>query len=237
MIKIAIIDDQKSDLKYISNEVKNQLDAKKIRYDIFLYTNPSQLLVDNEKDCFDAIFLDIDMPDQLNGLDIAETINNVSPKTVLVFVINHDELVYKAYRFKAVGFIRKGFLDDEINEITDIILSEIHKRNHTLSISDSNSIIKIDLFDVLYIKSDDHYAEIYFKEGKRCIRQSLNKIEMQIEHYGFIRTHSRYLVNYRYIYSIEKTVVILSDGKTQVPISRNKVASVKEKFQMFVRSI
>ena len=36
MIKIAIIDDQKSDLKYISNEVKNQLDAKKIRYDIFL---------------------------------------------------------------------------------------------------------------------------------------------------------------------------------------------------------
>lgn len=29
MIKIAIIDDQKSDLKYISNEVKNQLDAKK----------------------------------------------------------------------------------------------------------------------------------------------------------------------------------------------------------------
>lgn len=236
MIRIAVVDDQKNDLAYIKKGIEKQLDLRNIKYKLYLYIDASKLLQDNENDPFDVVFLDIDMP-QLTGMDAAESINNISPKTIIVFVTNHDELVYKAYRFKAVGFVRKSYFDDEINEILDVVLTEIHKRNHILNISDNRSIIKIDLFNLLYVKSDDHYAEFYSKNSKQCIRQSLNDIEMKIEHFGFIRTHSRYLVNYRHIYSIEKTVVILSDGKTQIPISRNKITDVKEKVQMFSRSI
>lgn len=236
MIRIAVVDDQKNDLDYISKKVRKQLDLQSIKYKFYLYLDASKLLQDNENNPFDVIFLDIDMP-QLTGMDAAESINNISSKTVIVFVTNHDELVYKAYRFKAVGFIRKSYFDDEINEILGVALTELYKRNHILSISDNRSIVKINLFEVLYVKSDDHYAEFYFKNSKQCIRQSLNDIEAQIGNFGFIRTHSRYLVNYRHIYSIEKTVVILSDGKTQIPISRNKITGVKEKAQMFSRSI
>ncbi len=236
MIRIAIADDSKKDLNYISKSIKQRLELRDIQCGFSLYTEPSKLLNDNKSEPFDVVFLDIDMP-QLTGMDAAESINNISPKTVIVFVTNHDELVYKAYRFKAVGFVRKSFFDDEINEILDVVLTEVHKRNHILNISDNRSIVKIDLFDVLYVKSDDHYAEFYFTDGKQCVRRSLNDIEKQIGHFGFIRVHSRYLVNYRHIYSIEKTAVILSDGITQIPISRNRITNVKEQVQMFSRSI
>lgn len=152
MIRIAVVDDQKNDLDYISKNIKQQLDIRNIKYKFYLYMDASNLLQDNENNPFDVVFLDIDMP-QLTGMNAAESINNISPKTIIVFVTNHDELVYKAYRFKAVGFIRKSYFDDEINEILDVVLSEIHKRNPILNISDNRSIVKIDLFEVMYVKA------------------------------------------------------------------------------------
>ncbi len=107
MIRIAVVDDQKNDLAYIKKGIGKQLDLRNIKYKLYLYIDASKLLQDNENDPFDVVFLDIDMP-QLTGMDAAESINNISPKTIIVFVTNHDELVYKAYRFKAVGFVRKS---------------------------------------------------------------------------------------------------------------------------------
>lgn len=236
MIRIAIVDDEEKDLLYINKKIKEHFELKNLKYNSVLYISAKQLLQENKKNPFDVVFLDIDMP-QLTGMDVATQLNIVSRKTLIVFVTNHDELVYKAYRFKAIGFIRKKYFDNEIGEMIDIILNEVCKNNHILNFYDANSIIKIDLFDVLYIKSDDHYVEFYFSGKKECIRRNLNDIETQVEHYGFIRIHSRYLVNYRYIYSIERTTIILSDSKTQLPISRNRIASTKKQFQMFSRSI
>lgn len=235
MIRIAVVDDEEKDLLYIDKRIKKQFEIRNLKYNSLLYTSAVQLLNKHAQNPFDIIFLDIDMP-QFSGMDVAEKLNATSAKALIVFVTNHDELVYKAFRFKAIGFIRKKYFDDEVGEIIDILMNELHKNNHTLNFTDAHSIKKIDLFEVLYMRSDDHYIEIHFKNKKECVRENLSNVQSQVEHYGFIRIHSRYLVNYRYIYSIERTTVVLSDG-TQLPLSRNRITSVKEKFQMFSRSI
>lgn len=236
MIRIAVVDDEKADLDYIENKIKQQLELRNMAYNCDSYTNALDALNENMREPFHAIFLDIDMP-QLSGLDMAEKINEVCAKTLIIFVTNHDELVYKAFRFKAIGFIRKGFFDEEADEMIDIMLSEIQKNSCVLKFIDSHSIIKINLSEIVYIKNDDHYVEFFFVDDKKeCIRQNLNNIRSQVEHYGFLQIHSRYLVNCKYVYSIEQKNIILTNG-VQLPLSRNRSTEVKDKFQLYLRSI
>lgn len=236
MIRIAVVDDEKTDLVYIEKKIKQQFELRNIACSCTSFTDAVQALNENMRDPFHAIFLDIDMP-QLSGLDMAEKINALSAKTLIIFVTNHDELVYKAFRFKAIGFIRKRFFDEEADEMIDILLSEIQRNSFVLKFKDSHSIIKINLSEVLFIKSDDHYVEFYFADDKKeCIRQNLNDVRSRVEHYGFLQVHSRYLVNCKYVYSIEQKTVVLTNG-IQLPLSRSRSTEVKEKFQLYLRSV
>ena len=61
------------------------------------------------------------------------------------------------------------------------------------------------------MRSDDHYVDVITNDEKYTIRGSLNNIENLYSHFGFIRIHSRYLVNFRYIFSIERSVIVLNN--------------------------
>ena len=95
---------------------------------------------------------------------------------------------------------------------------------------------KYNVRDIIFMQSDDHYVDIVTDVTKGTVRDSLNSIEKSYSHYGFIRIHSRYLVNYRYIYSIESSTVVLTN-KQQLPMSRSKSNSVKEAFLFFSRRL
>lgn len=235
MIRIAIVDDEESDLLYIKNKISQHLGIRKISFEYSLYTSADTLLKSQETESFDVIFMDIDMP-KITGMDAAAIINKINPKTLIVFVTNHDELVFKAFRYKAIGFIRKKKFDEEIEDILEIILAELKNMYHVIQLIEAGKIIKIDLFDVKYVKSCDHYVEFHMKGGYITVRKKLDDIQDCIEDYGFIRIHSRYLVSYRYIFSIEKTTVILNDDM-QLPLSRSRIEYVKEKFQIFSRRL
>ena len=236
MIRIAVVDDEPKDISYISQKIKEQLDSREVECEMILYSNAEELLNDIKEKPYDIVFLDIDMP-EITGMDAAEKINGISGKTLIVFVTNHDELVYKAYRFKAIGFIRKSHLDDEISYVIDVLINELNIINCKINITNKSTVICIDLTEVLYVQSDDHYVEFHFKDKTESVRKTMNEIDEMIAHQGFIRTHSRYLVNYRYIYSIKKDTVYLSYKDIHLPVSRSKLDSVKEKYQLFVRSM
>ncbi|MCD7839673.1 MAG: LytTR family DNA-binding domain-containing protein [Erysipelotrichaceae bacterium] len=234
-MKIAVCDDNINDLKYIGIAVKKAFQANSIMCELNSYTSAKQLLADNANQPFDAIFLDLDMP-EINGMEAAERINEIGTVTEIIFVTNHDELVYEAFKFRAIGFIRKKFLDKEINEIIKVLIDDINLKQHYLIFFDSGSEKKCCVNDVIYMQSDDHYVDIITNNKKITVRTSLNDIEKKYSQYGFIRIHSRYLVNYRYIFSIEKNAVIL-DNNCQLSLSRSKITSTKEAFQFFSRRI
>ena len=62
----------------------------------------------------------------------------------------------------------------------------------------------------------------------------MTRLEDVLEKYYFIRIHSGYLVNPKYIYSIGTKDVIL-DNKVELPISRHKIADTKKRFVEYSR--
>lgn len=232
-MNIAICDDSQMELAYIAQIVYKSFNKSSIFVDLKTYTDAGSLLGANQMQRFDVIFLDLDMPD-MNGMEVASCLNQLNGSTEIIFVTNHDELVYKSYRFKALGFIRKKLIEVEIDEIIETLVESINMRCQYITFQDSGNEMKYYVKDIIFLQSDDHYVDIVSADKKDMVRKSLNHIEKDYGHYGFIRIHSRYLVNYRHIYSIEKNAVVL-DNQQRLPMSRSRVLAVKEAFQLFSR--
>lgn len=230
MIRAAICDDEANILsllhKRISEEFRNR--SAECSLDKFMFGE--KFLEAHREQPYDVVFLDIDMP-QIGGFEVAEQVNNIGD-TLIVFVTSHDELVYSSFKFQPFRFIRKAYLDQELPEIIDAVISEITKRTaeKKFTLRTKNGDVVIDLRSLEYIEIYGHWLLVHVKgsEPLECYG-CLSDLEKELLCYDFVRTHKSYLVNCACIYSIEKNQVILDD-KTAIPLSRYKSETVRNKF-------
>lgn len=78
---------------------------------------------------------------------------------------------------------------------------------------------KVNIDDILYIKSDGHYLELHTTYGKEFVRGKLSQILAELPP-NFIQVHRSYIVNYNYIQAKNGNSIYLTD-KTEIPLSRN----------------
>lgn len=186
---------------------------------------------------FDVVFLDIDMP-EISGFDIAEKIKANKP-TLIIFVTTHDELVFSSLKFQPFRFVRKSFLGDELGEVVDDINKVLSKRaaGKKFKLQTKSHDVYIDVEQIIYIEIYGHWHHVYTNDGDTLDCYGiLSDYELQLEPFDFVRTHKSYLVNCRYIRSVEKERVVLDD-KTYIPLSRRRINTVNDKFTKYLRSI
>ena len=116
--------------------------------------------------------------------------------------------------------------------------AEISKRNEVRKFlfRTKNGEVFLNVGNIGYIEIYGHWLRVSVTGGEtiECYG-SLSALEEQLAAFDFVRVHKSYLVNLKYIFSIEKTQVILDD-KTAIPLSRYKAADVKTKFKNYLRS-
>lgn len=67
-----------------------------------------ELLPSHKVKSFQIIFSDLEMPD-VDGLHLAAELRKEDQHTLLIFVTNHDELVFQCFQYEVFNFIRKDF--------------------------------------------------------------------------------------------------------------------------------
>ena len=109
-------------------------------------------------------------------------------------------------------FIREIYLTGKSKKNALELNSRIVQRNKTLTKSEVITInantksdkFKLNLRDLLYVKSEDNYCQLYFRENdkiqNRLLRVSLKNIEEQLKAYPeILRCHRSYIVNKNHI--------------------------------------
>lgn len=232
MIGIAVCDDDKNFSERMKLLIEQYFTEQSAEINAAVFNSGADFLSDNT-DC-DAVFLDIDMPN-IGGFEIAE---QLSEDTLIIFVTTHDELVYSSLKFRPFRFIRKTYLEEELPEALKEINKEIAKRNASSKfvLQTKNGEALLNVSNIKYIEIYTHSIRVYTVSGEilECYG-SLAAMEKQLNEFDFVRTHKSYLVNCRYIFSIEKNRIILDD-KTEIPLSRYKADAVKSKFKNHLRS-
>lgn len=236
MVSAAICDDEKAMLDRLFEHILTECERQNAEISVKKFLSGGELLNSHKENPFDVVFLDIDMP-RINGFDIAESINN-GENTLIIFITAHDELVYSSLKFRPFRFIRKTHLESELPETLSAVYAEISKRNagRKFLLKTQTGEVFLDIGNIEYIEIYGHTLRVSVLGGDpiECYG-SLSSLEEQLAVFDFVRVHKSYLVNLKYIYSIEKTRVILDD-KTAIPLSRYKAADVKTKFKNYLRS-
>lgn len=239
-MNIAICDDEHIFIDKISAYIEEQAKLHNKQCDILICHRGDKLVELCQKEKVDAVFLDISMPG-LNGFETAEKILELRKNIVIVFVSSKEKMVYSSYEYKPFWFVPKSqmsMLEIVIKKLFDKIECQENDLQYINVNVENNRVIEIDMKNVLYFKTCDHYIQIVNKENEtsKSYRNKLDNIEEQLSKYWFTRVHSRYLINCRMISTIEKTFCTLINGE-KIPISRSKMSHTKEVFQNYLRSI
>lgn len=232
-MKIAICDDSRIILEYMSEKIKGIFNNKKHNAIIEKFDNGKDLIKAISNNHFDAIFLDIDMP-QISGFDIARKIQSSANVIPIIFISNLEDKVYESLKFRPFRFIRKSQFEGEINDVIEDIIKILVYPNENIIISLGNQKIRLYPNRIIYIECNDKILKIISNSETIEIRYRLKDIEIQLEKYGFIRIHKGYIVNSKYIYRINKSGEVILESGERLPVSKRRIKEVFSKLERMV---
>lgn len=236
-MRIVICDDDPGFAAALAELIKKEAAAFDAKIEFLVFHSGEQFVSSiTEISPCDAVFLDIDMPD-VGGFDAAQRINDAG-EMFIIFVTSYDELVYSSIKFRPFRFIRKSHLSEELPEALGALAVAVCKRTtgRRFKLRSGTVDIFINVGDIKYIESFVHQIRVCLNDSKsiECYG-SLLDMEKRLNELDFVRVHKSYLVNCRYIYSVERGRVVLTD-KTELPLSRYKSEQVKSKVKNYILS-
>lgn len=237
-MNVVICDDEKVFADRLSMYIKKILQSKGRKWNISTCYNGEELLEYCKNNVVDGLFLDIDMPG-IDGYEVAEKLSDMKENITVVFVTSKSDLIYSSFKYHPYGFVRKSHLHDLEYVVSDMITKWYNNMKKECTIQlEYNSTLDIDLEKTMYLEANNHYFVVQLDNGERTAsyRCSLTNAQKQLEDVGFIRIHSKYLVNSRFISYIDNHSCILKNGKS-FSIGRSKLEKAKIIFQNYKRSI
>lgn len=235
MLYIAICDDQNLFATVLKENMELISARLHISLNIEIYNSGLALLEKQDKNnAFDAIFLDIDMP-EISGMDTAQRLFEKDKYQLIVFITSHDELVFDALKLQPLNFIRKKTYMQDLPAVMQSIADKSDQSEQIHSFMYNGNPIRIKLNDIVYISSYKHTITANCLEEKSFnITSTMQNLENELSSFGFIKANSGCIVNMKYVQTIESDGIILDDGKN-IAVSRHQITSVKEKFRLYLR--
>lgn len=239
MLKIGICDDNISEINRIEDLLNQYFysdDAQNICIDIRKYTSGKELLEDNRE--LDVLFLDIEL-EQENGFDIAQKYQDEYLNTIIVIISSHTEYISESFHYVNVfQFLCKPIEQDLFVREMKRVLEKYHFQNDFYILEDQiGNTIAIKFKDIIYMKSDKNMIQLCSRlsEDKQTFRASFYREAWKLEKYDFIRCHRQYIINLKYVESIDDKSVILCAGnkKIKVPIGKNRYHIINTKIREF----
>jgi DNA-binding LytR/AlgR family response regulator len=190
------------------------------------------------KDTPDLILLDINLSGGRDGIDIAKEINE-KYKIPFIFTTSYTDgpTIKRAKEVKPLNYLVKPFKPEQLYTAIEIAMNNLAKSTNVkdpisdeilheegqiikgaLFIKDKFRYTKVQLHDILYIKSDGNYLELHTAKRKEIIRATLNNFIIKLDPNTFFRTHKSYVVNLDHITRFESTTITIEDK--EIPITR-----------------
>ena len=185
----------------------------------------------------DLMFLDIHLP-KISGIDFLKTLSH--PPAVILTTAFPDYAL-ESYDLDVVDYLLKPFSfqrfvkavakipNRSFTEIKEAGVSGIPSEKREIFIKSGYDLIKITLADVLYIKSDADYTEVFLPNKKQLSSEPLRYWLEQLDAAKFHRVHKSYIIQTTKIEKISSNQIHLEDG-TVIPMGRAYKEEFLEKF-------
>jgi len=169
----------------------------------------------------------------------------------IIFTTAYNEYSIQAFKLSALDYLLKPIIPEEL--INAISRMERHKslqfkalaeniQNEffeKIAVPSGNTLILIKISDIVYIKGEGSYSEIYMQDkSKHMVSRNLKNFEeILLKDKRFLRTHKSYIVNFDEVVSFNKSDGGWLDMKNgnSIPISSEKSSLIMERIQIVKR--
>lgn len=239
-ITIAVCDDDRSDLKRLCEGVLKWLNYRNdVRGKIVSFSAASEMLGQiRDGKRFDVFLMDI-MMSEIDGIEAGREIIGRDGDAPIIYISNSEEFAFAAYGNRAIRYILKPFDQETLNSALDFAYVVKNAKSHKhIAVKQDRIIKSIDVDDILYVENDVRVMTYTVRGGEKIFVRRRNTsfetaLEPLSEYPFFIQTHKSFLVNMKFISSLNANEIKMDDG-TVIPVSRSRLTDVKRAYIEFI---
>lgn len=232
MINIAICDDDTAFCHNLMQHFKTYYDDEiNLLNDYF---NGTEMLNDIQENhlLYDFIFLDLDMP-KMDGIKTGHELRKLVSyqNAVIIFITSYDSNPIPIVDIHPFAYLKKPLNFEMLEKKFNIALSQYYDHEKFIILSNHKSTLRLGARDIIYAETNGRHSLIHTPQEILDFNMRLTEMEQKLSEQSplFIRTHSSYLINMRYISKVTPTEIALKD-KTIIPLSRTYRIQFLEKF-------
>ena len=179
----------------------------------------------------DMAILDIQLGKEKSGLKLAQKIQN-EKKIPFIFLTSYSDrsIIDEALKYQPRAYLMKPFSKMELFTTLSIIQQQsIHSKSNEILLKDGNKHFKLNIADVLWIKSDNIYLEIQLENEKLIIRNSFKRFLEEVSDPRLKRVHRSYVINMDKMESVQGNFIIIKNQ--QIPVTRDSKDEILSYFE------
>lgn len=221
MIHVAIVEDEKISANILQKYIQRYIENSKIDIKFKHFENAESFLGDSQP--YDLVFMDIELPG-LNGMDAAFKLRKINSHIIIIFVTNTAQFAVSGYSVNALDYIVKPMqyskFSQKMGKVLDIMDSS---QNVEIVVSQPTGLVFLYSSEIQYIEVDGHKIQYHTKNKIVTGYGTLSNLEEKLKTVNFMRCKSCYLLNPKYIQTVNGLNVIMRNG------DRLKISQPKRK--------
>lgn len=222
MLEVAIVEDDAKDMNDLVAALDRYGDETGETVKAYTYRSCGAFLGDGCKRLYDAVFLDIELPNG-NGMELAADIRKADEHVPIIFVTNAARYAVQGYKVGALDYFLKpvGYYDLKLR--MDYIRTLRKKSEPTVTIAVPHLKKRVAVSDIYYIEVFGHEIVYHTKDGELSVSRdkSLKNVEKELESTGFKRCSACYLVNLMYCTELRGDTVVCGKTGAELKIGRS----------------
>ncbi len=212
MMKIAVVDDNKTDLELFLKLVKTY--EEKYHRTIYVqgFTGGEDFLKEFQKGKFSAVFLDIYM-DGINGVETAKAIRQKDEGVRLFFTTTSADHLADGFAVEATHYLIKPLTAEKIEEAMHRLRDFFAKEESMIVFSDGRKEISVPKSQILYIETIRNGIMIYCRKEAIPVRCSISAAMERLQFGNFLRCHRYSIVHLEAVVRVDDDSFVMTDGK------------------------
>lgn len=235
-MRIVICEDELLQREELREYIIKVFEDVEEELELLIFKSAEEVL--KEKDILkdtDIFILDIKM-DEVSGMDLAKIIRKENDNSEIIFITSLVGYIQEGYIVRAYRYLLKPISYEELKTHLLSCINDINKKKDNYMMIENKGIInKLLINEIMYIEVAKKELTIYAKENIYKTKSSMEKIEKELEKFDFYRCHKSYLVNMKYIETIDKNQIIINGNI--IPISKHRISDFKKKFTLMLGDI
>ncbi len=184
----------------------------------------------------DILLLDINLKGTLDGIETAREMQKTHNIPVIYLTANSDEAHFnRARETHPYGFIAKPFKKLDLQRAIELTTTQIGLKDEKINganhigegsilrdcifVRHLNSMVKVDIKDILYIEAERNYCRIFSNTKEYLLVITLKEMDKKLPPKHFLRIHRSFIINLSQIEEIATSHIVI--GRKPIPINKS----------------